>query len=74
MLRSVPSLWMDAHGVKQNYIAFVLYVSNALFRCIKYHQSNPIECRPRSGPKSDLEQIYPQIQFFTDGKKATKKL
>ena len=66
--------WMDTYGVKQNDIAFVLDVSKALVsRYKKYHQSNPIECRPRSGPKSDLEQIYPQIQFFIDGRNSDKE-
>ena len=44
--------FMDKNGVKQKDIPFVLDVSNALVsRYKKRHQSNPIEYRPRSGPK-----------------------
>ena len=65
---------MDVHGVKQNDIAFVLNVSKALVsRCKKYHRNNPIECRPRSGPKSVLDEIFPKIQFFIDGKNSDKE-
>ena len=64
----------DAHGVKQNDIAFVLNVSKALVsRCKKYHRHNPIESRPRSGPKSVLDEIFPKIQFFIDGKYCEKE-
>ena len=60
---------MEAHKVKQNDIAFVLNVSKSLVsRCKKYHRLNPIECAPRSGPKSVIDEIFPKIQFFIDGK------
>ena len=65
---------MEAHKVKQNDIAFVLTVSKSLVsRCKKYHRLNPIECAPRSGPKSVIDDIFPEIQFFIDGKTATER-
>ena len=59
----------DAHGVKQVDIATVLDIDKGLVsRYKKYHRYNPFESRPRSGPKSVLDEVFPQIQFFIDGK------
>ena len=59
----------DEYGVTQEDIRVVLDVSKGLVsRYKKYHRYNPVESRPRSGPKSVLDEVFPQIQFFIDGK------
>ena len=59
----------DEYDVTQVDIGVVLHVSKGLVsRYKKYHQYNPVESRPRSGPKSVLDEVFPQIQFFIDGK------
>ena len=66
---------MDAYGVKQVDIATVLDVDKSLVsRYKKYHRYSPVESRPRSGPKSVLDEVFPQIQFFVDGKTAKVRL
>ena len=59
----------DEYGVTQEDMRVVLDVSKGLVsRYKKYHRYNPVESRPRSGPKSVLDEVFPQIQFFIDGK------
>ena len=60
---------MKVHGVKQKDIAVVLGVSESLVsNCCKHHRHNPTEEPQRSGPPSELSDVYEEIKNFINAK------
>ena len=65
----------DEYGVTQEDIRVVLDVSKGLVsRYKKYHRHNPVEYRPRSGPKSVLDDVFPRSNSSSTGKTARGRL
>ena len=60
---------MKLHGVKQKDITVVLDVSESrVSNCCKHHRHNPTEEQPRSGPPSELSDVYGVVKNFIDTK------
>ena len=61
---------MKIHKVKQKDIAVVLDVSESwVSNCYKHYRHNPTEECPRSGPPSEISDVYEVIKYFIDAKK-----